>query len=111
MATQAIPPRLTDLVLDFLGYLEIERGLSRNTLEAYRSDLQQFEAFLSGRGLSALTLGPAQLASMRRHVSWDDQKLGEIEAIKPGKKSMFFDIVIRPDQDLMKLRDVMVMNK
>ena len=26
-------------MLDFLGYLELERGLSRNTLEAYRSDL------------------------------------------------------------------------
>ena len=32
------------LVLDFLAYLEFERGLSRNTLEAYRSDLLQFGA-------------------------------------------------------------------
>ena len=29
---------LTDLTLDFLATLELERGLSRNTLEAYRSD-------------------------------------------------------------------------
>ena len=28
-----------ELMLDFLAYLELERGLSRNTLEAYRSDL------------------------------------------------------------------------
>ena len=34
------------LVLDFLAYLEFERGLSRNTLEAYRSDLLQFGAHL-----------------------------------------------------------------
>ena len=34
------------LVLDFLAYLEFERGLSRNTLEAYRSDLLQFGAYL-----------------------------------------------------------------
>jgi integrase/recombinase XerD len=61
MATQAIS-RLTDLLLDFLGYLEIERGLSRNTLEAYRSDLQQFGEFLDRRELSALTLTPGQLA-------------------------------------------------
>jgi len=33
-------------VLDFLAYLEFERGLSRNTLEAYRSDLLQFGAYL-----------------------------------------------------------------
>ena len=38
--------RLTELTLDFLAYLELERGLSRNTLEAYRSDLQQFGEFL-----------------------------------------------------------------
>ena len=28
-------------ILDFLAYLEFERGLSRNTLEAYRTDLLQ----------------------------------------------------------------------
>src|SRR5205085_2530379 len=41
------------LVLDFLAYLEFERGLSRNTLEAYRSDLLQFGRFLDGRGADA----------------------------------------------------------
>src|SRR6516225_5277578 len=54
--------RITDLTFDFLGYLEIERGLSRNTLEAYRSDLQQFGEFLGRRGLSATALTPAELA-------------------------------------------------
>ena len=61
MAIQA-PPRLTDLVLDFLGHLELERGLSRNTLEAYRSDLQQYGAFLDRRGLSALEITPVELS-------------------------------------------------
>jgi integrase/recombinase XerD len=42
-------------VLDFLAYLEFERGLSRNTLEAYRSDLLQFGRFLEARGLDAVT--------------------------------------------------------
>jgi len=37
--------------LDFIAYLELERGLSRNTLAAYRSDLQQFGAYLERRGL------------------------------------------------------------
>ena len=40
-------------MLDFLAYLEFERGLSRNTLEAYRSDLLQFGRFLASR-VSAL---------------------------------------------------------
>ena len=43
------------LVLDFLGYLEFERGLSRNTLEAYRTDLLQFGRWLDEQGLSAAT--------------------------------------------------------
>jgi integrase/recombinase XerD len=41
-------------VLDFLAYLEFERGLSRNTLEAYRSDLLQFGRFLEARGAEAV---------------------------------------------------------
>jgi integrase/recombinase XerD len=44
------------LVLDFLAYLEFERGLSRNTLEAYRSDLLQFGRFLEEHKLSAVEL-------------------------------------------------------
>ena len=55
MAAAGVPaPRLAPpfehLVLDFLAYLEFERGLSRNTLEAYRSDLLQFGRFLERRG-------------------------------------------------------------
>jgi integrase/recombinase XerD len=55
--------RLTDLLLDFLAYLELERGLSRNTLEAYRSDLQQFGEFLSRRRVDPLDVKPADLAA------------------------------------------------
>jgi integrase/recombinase XerD len=58
----AVSPRLTDLVLDFLGYLELERGLSRNTLEAYRSDLQQYGQFLERESLDPLAITPVQLA-------------------------------------------------
>jgi integrase/recombinase XerD len=53
---------LTELTLDFLGTLELERGLSRNTLEAYRSDLQQFGLYLSRMGRDALDVAPVELA-------------------------------------------------
>ena len=70
MAIAEVPSaqrRLTELTLEFLGTLELERGLSRNTLEAYRSDLQQFGAFLAvrgqpGEGLDPLVVTPADLA-------------------------------------------------
>jgi integrase/recombinase XerD len=45
--------RFESLVLDFLAYLEFERGLSRNTLQAYRTDLLQYGEFLAGRGVDA----------------------------------------------------------
>jgi integrase/recombinase XerD len=46
------------MLLDFLAYLEFERGLSRNTLAAYRTDLLQFGTFLAER-----TTGPAEASS------------------------------------------------
>jgi integrase/recombinase XerD len=54
--------RFEHLVLDFLAHLEFERGLSRNTLEAYRSDLLQLGRFLERRRLSALDAGPADIS-------------------------------------------------
>lgn len=52
-----------DLVLDFIAYLELERGLSRNTLEAYRSDLLQFGAYLDRAGRDALRVEHGDLAA------------------------------------------------
>src|SRR3954466_2802452 len=53
------------LVLDFLAYLEFERGLSRNTLEAYRSDLLQFGRFLEERGTTPVDAASADVADWR----------------------------------------------
>ena len=49
-------------VLDFLAYLELERGLSRNTLEAYRSDLLQYGTYLERTGLDALAVTHGDVA-------------------------------------------------
>jgi integrase/recombinase XerD len=51
---RAVEARFEALVLDFLAYLEFERGLARNTLDAYRTDLLQYGAFLAGRGRGAV---------------------------------------------------------
>jgi integrase/recombinase XerD len=65
MATLTSAParNLTELTLDFLAYLELERGLSRNTLEAYRSDLQQLGEFLQRVGVDPLEVTGAVLSS------------------------------------------------
>ena len=58
-----LPPAdggMSGRMLDFLAYLEFERGLSRNTLEAYRSDLLQLGAFLGRRGVDAVDVQHAR---------------------------------------------------
>jgi integrase/recombinase XerD len=58
----AASARFEGLVLDFLSYLELERGLSRNTLGAYRTDLLQYGEFLAGHDLDALAARPADIS-------------------------------------------------
>jgi integrase/recombinase XerD len=50
-------------ILDFLAYLEFERGLSRNTLEAYRTDLLQLGEHLRRRGVDPAAASHEDLAS------------------------------------------------
>jgi len=56
-----VDARFEGLVLDFLSYLELERGLSRNTLNAYRTDLLQYGEFLAEHELDALAARPADI--------------------------------------------------
>jgi integrase/recombinase XerD len=47
----------------FLDYLAVERGLSTNTLSAYRRDLRRYAAFLESHGVSELgSVGEATVA-------------------------------------------------
>jgi integrase/recombinase XerD len=61
-AAPATSSQLESLTLDFLAYLELERGLSRNTLQAYHSDLAQFGEFLAASDLSPLEVSHGDLA-------------------------------------------------
>jgi integrase/recombinase XerD len=67
------PPQATVAIdqdiLDFLAYLELERGLSRNTLEAYRNDLLQFGAFLDRRGLALADTTHGDLAAFMSELA------------------------------------------
>jgi len=59
-----------DPVAEFLETLEMERGASRNTLSAYRSDLESYRAFLDRGGHRIEDAGLAEitryLAALRR---------------------------------------------
>jgi integrase/recombinase XerD len=64
--------RFEHLVLDFLAYLEFERGLSRNTLEAYRSDLLQYGRFLGERDVQAVEAEPADVGDFLTRLATGD---------------------------------------
>jgi len=68
----AVDARFEALVLDFLAHLEFERGLARNTLDAYRTDLLQYGAFLKGRGRSATNAEHADVADFLADLATGD---------------------------------------
>lgn len=61
--------RFEHLLLDFLAHLELERGLSRNTLNAYRTDLLQYGTWLADTGRDPLTVRPDELAGYVTELS------------------------------------------
>jgi integrase/recombinase XerD len=69
IATPARTQPFEHLLLDFLAYLEFERGLSRNTLEAYRSDLLQFGAWLGRTGRDPLAVGHTELSEFANEIA------------------------------------------
>jgi len=83
-APAELPPELAEGVEAFLAFLELEKGSSRNTLDAYERDLHQCADFLSGKGmrgwaevptaalsdwLYALTAQGLSVASLARKLS------------------------------------------
>lgn len=53
--------RFEAFLLDFLAHLELERGLSRHTLEAYRTDLLQYGNYLGEHDLDPLKVKAGDL--------------------------------------------------
>jgi integrase/recombinase XerD len=90
MASTAVSSRagpLEHLVLDFLAYLELERGLARNTLEAYRSDLLQFGAFLDRRGVGVLEARHGDLAAFLAELAAGGEERPPVAAATLQRKA------------------------
>jgi integrase/recombinase XerD len=85
----ASPPAavgIEPLILDFLAYLELERGLSRNTLQAYRSDLLQFGAYLDRHGLDVASAAHGDLAAFLSELAGGDAAHAPVAATTLARK-------------------------
>jgi integrase/recombinase XerD len=67
LASTSAQNRLEAAVVRFLRYLQVERGLSANTLTAYRQDLRKFAGFAAARKVS---LQAVDRDSVLEFLSW-----------------------------------------
>src|ERR1035437_7335034 len=74
------------MVADCLAYLELERGLSRNTLEAYRCDSLQFGEFLDTHDRSALACSPGDIAAFLPELAEGTEGRPPVAATTLGRK-------------------------
>ncbi|HEX5308223.1 MAG TPA: site-specific tyrosine recombinase XerD [Solirubrobacteraceae bacterium] len=79
--------RIEQLALDFLAYLELERGLSRNTLTAYASDLAQLGEFLRSNGVAPLQAQHGDLAAFLSALALGDQQHPPVAASTLQRKA------------------------
>ena len=68
---------MTELIQEYLNYISVERGLSRNTIDAYARDLQQFAAFLTLAGYDSL-------AEIHSHTLVEYLRKLQLENLKPS---------------------------
>lgn len=66
------PAAFADEIDRYLGYVELERGLSRNTASSYESDLRQAAHFLSKHGASSW--GKVTAAHLTAWLHWLSDK-------------------------------------
>jgi integrase/recombinase XerD len=74
------------LILDFLAYLELERGLSRNTLQAYRSDLLQLAEYLDRGEVDVLHASHRELAAFLSELAAGNEERPAVAAATLARK-------------------------
>ncbi len=61
---------LTEALADYLNHVRAERGLSANTVAAYRRDLNRYVGFLAGRGVTQVgDVTTVDITEFVRHLS------------------------------------------
>jgi integrase/recombinase XerD len=85
MVTQ--PLNTDSAISSFLNHLQIERGLSKNTISAYKRDLAKLSSFLGNMNLSSVT--PGEIARFEIFLRADNLSSGTINRIDSTLRSFF----------------------
>jgi integrase/recombinase XerD len=67
-----------DHLKDFLTYLTVEKGLSRNTIASYRFDLSKFHDFLLSKEISFVSFTKADLIDFLERLRGEDYNVSSI---------------------------------
>ena len=73
----------------YLDQLRIERGLSQNTIDAYRRDLDKFASYLSESALKFDTLSPDEILAFEVHLKASSLGLSSINRIISALKGFY----------------------
>jgi integrase/recombinase XerD len=71
----------------FLNHLQIEKGLAKNTISAYKRDLVKFQSFLGNMDLNAIA--PGDIARFETSLRADNLSSGTINRIDSTLRSFF----------------------
>jgi integrase/recombinase XerD len=74
---------------EFLHYLEVERGLSAHTLEAYRRDIEKLEAFALGKGRSLSSLDASDIREFLRGLHRRGLSLRSVARATSAARGLF----------------------
>jgi integrase/recombinase XerD len=90
-----------DHLKDFLTYLTVEKGLSRNTMASYRFDLTKFHNFLSSKEISFVSFTKADLIDFLERLRGEDYNVSSIcrflSSIKGLCRYLLIENVIQED--------------
>jgi integrase/recombinase XerD len=95
-----------DLVREFLTYMQVEKGLSRNSLESYGRDLARLEAWAEGKGKKVGELGRTDLRSWIADLSREGLSPASVSRAVSAARGLFRflmldgHIQIHPAEDL-----------
>ncbi len=91
--------RMKNLLNQFINYLQIEKGLTNNTIESYKTDLEQFIDFIKGKDISDIknvsSLILSQYISHLRKIKLSSRSIArKVTAIRMFFKYLIIDRII-----------------